>query len=306
MADALQQPQSMPQKLDKHEVRRSFSHAAKSYDAHAVLQQEVASRLLERVAFHRYPPKTILDLGCGTGQHSAYLKKAYRKAQVIALDSATGMLKHSKKYSSFMRPLSPVCADLCALPLPDRSVDLIFSNLAIQWVNRLPAAFTEFRRVLRPEGLLLFTTFGPDTLHELKSAWAAADQGIHVNQFVDMHDIGDALVYAGFAEPVMDTDYISLTYKDVPTLMRELKLIGAHNAAANRQTGLMGKHRYQAMLEAYQSFQKDGLYPATYEVIYGTAFGPAEGQPRRTPEGEVATFSLQALRQTTKKPTTNQ
>jgi len=282
--------------LDINAIRRSFDRAAASYDQHAVLQREIESRLLERVEFQRREPDVILDLGCGTGSASRALAGHYSQAQVIALDWAPAMLARVGSGSATSTGVNRLCADMHALPLAARSTDLVFSNLALQWSYDLPAIFREFRRIMKPDAMLIFSCFGPDTLFELKQAWRAVDDLPHVNDYPDMHDIGDELLAAGFREPVMDAERLTLEYPDVMSLMRELKGIGAHNVASGRLHGLTGKSHLQGMLKAYEQFRHGDRYPASYEVIYGTAFAPAEGQPVKTPEGDVATFSIDALR----------
>lgn len=283
--------------LDSRAARRAFERAAAAYDEHAVLQQEVESRLLERLEFVRVEPTRVLDVGCGTGIASAQLVERYPRAQVVGLDWSAAML-----HRAATRDRSPavVCGDMHALPFPPRSFDLVFSNLAVQWSDRFEDLLRGFRRVLKPGGMLLFSTFGPDTLHELRSAWAAADAQDHVHRFPDMHNIGDLLVSTGFSEPVMDVDSLTLEYPDVMTLMRDLKAIGARNAARDRRQGLTGRAALQQVLEAYERYGRDGIYPATYEVVYGAAFGPAEGQPVRSAGGEEATFSVESLRSSRK------
>lgn len=281
--------------LDKDAIRRSFERAASSYDNHAVLQREIESRLLERIEFRRYEPGVILDLGCGTGSASRSLAGQFQEAKVVALDWAPAMLAMVEAGAS-AGCLYPLCADMHKLPLATRSVDMVFSNLCLQWSYDLPAAFREFRRIMKPDAMLVFTCFGPDTLYELKQAWQAVDDLPHVNDFPDMHDIGDELLAAGYREPVMDAERVTLEYPDVMSLMRELKGVGEHNVASKRLLGLTGKSRLRGMLEAYEQFIRGDRYPASYEVIYGTSFAPAEGQPVKTPEGDVATFSIEALR----------
>lgn len=267
-----------PYQVDKRLVRKAFDQAAPSYDENAVLQKEVALRLLERLELIKQKPGRIIDIGTGTGAWSAELGKRYKGSHILALDLAPAMLKVARsRLSLWSRRFgnhSFVCGDAERLPLQDRSVDMIFSNLAIQWCQDLDAAFAEFKRILKPGGVLMFTTFGPDTLTELRQSWARTDDAVHVNAFMDMHDVGDALMRAGLGNPVMDTERLTLTYRDPTKLMRELKAIGAHNVTAGRPHGLTGKNRLRRMLEAYEQFRTgDGLLPATYEIIYGHAWG---------------------------------
>jgi malonyl-CoA O-methyltransferase len=276
--------------LDRGRVRASFSRAATSYDAAAVLQADVRRELLERLDLVKLEPAVVLDLGAGTGHAARQLAQRYRRSRVIAMDAAHGMLREARRQQSLLRRFDRVAADATALAVRDGSVDLIFSNLMLQWCADPVVVFEECRRALKPGGLLTFTTFGPDTLVELRRAWAAADPGhSHVNAFLDMHDLGDALVRAGLAEPVMDVVRYTLTYSDVRGLMRDLKAIGAHNSAQARSRGLTGKHTLARMIEAYgQHRLADGKLPATYEVVFGQAWAPiAPQQAKRGPAGEV-------------------
>lgn len=283
--------------LDIPALRRSFDRAASSYDQHAVLQREVESRLLERIEFQRLEPAVILDMGCGTGSASRLLAGQFQQATVIALDWAAAMLKRvvTDAGPGSASQISPLCADMHSLPFANRSIDLVFANLALQWSYDLPAIFREFRRVMTTNAMLVFSSFGPDTLMELKQAWRSVDDLPHVNDFPDMHDIGDELLAAGFREPVMDAERLTLEYPDVMTLMRELKGLGEHNVASDRRRGLTGKKRMQGVLEAYEQFRRNDRYPASFEVIYGVAFAPAEGQPMKTPDGDVVTFSVDQI-----------
>lgn len=281
--------------LDPRAVATSFHAAAARYDEVAVLQREVGARLLERLDLIRLTPQTVLDIGCGTGQVTRGLMERYRKARVLGLDLAPGMLLRARKRAPWLRTLHVVCADAASLPLASGSCDLVFSNFTLQWCRDLDRVFAEARRVLRPGGLFLFSTLGPDTLRELREAWAHADGYNHVNAFTDMHDVGDALLRARFADPVMDVERFTLTYADVYALMRELKVLGAHNVSRGRAPGLTGRWRLQAMVAAYERQRRDGVLPATYEVVYGHAWTPT--QELATPHGDgVATFPLARLR----------
>lgn len=263
-----------PYVLSKAQLRASFERAAPVYDQVAVLQREVGARLLERLALVHLVPQVVLDVGAGTGNSTQGLARQYRKAQLIALDLAVAMLRQVRRRSPWLRGWQLVCGDVERLPLADASCDLVFSNLTLQWCQDLDSAFAEMRRVLRPGGLLLFSSLGPDTLKELRASWAAADGRTHVNAFMDMHDVGDALLRARFAEPVMDMETLTLTYADARGLMRDLKTLGAHNVTAGRAHGLTGKGRLNAMLAAYEGLRRDGVLPATYEVVYGHAWVP--------------------------------
>ncbi len=280
--------------LDRAMVARAFDRAADTYDEHAALQNEVEQRLLERVPFFQLEPARVLDLGCGTGRGSLALQEMFPKAQIISLDWSEAMLRRTGERRG--QGAERVRADMQALPFAPRRFDLVFSSLAVQWSSQEPGLFREVLRALKPGGLFLFSSFGPDTLHELRSAWAAVDPRPRVNEFADMHDIGDALVTAGFQDPVMDMELLVLEYRAVMDLMRDLKAIGATNAARQRAAGLMNRTRLQRVIDAYEPFRRDERYPASYEVVYGAAFGAPEGRPVRTPEGEVATFSVESLR----------
>lgn len=262
--------------IDKRSARRAFEQSAADYDAAAVLQREIGSRMLERLDYVRLEPKTVLDLGAGTGYAVDALQQRYRKARVLALDFAYDMLRIARRRGSMLRRPRCVCADAESLPLADGSVDLIFSNATLQWCNDLDRTFGELLRVLRPGGLLMFTTFGPDTLKELRDAWTAADGHSHVSPFLDMHDVGDALVRAGFAEPVIDAERLTVTYESVRALMTDLKVLGTRNATVERPRGLTGRARLRAMEQAYEAYRTHGRLPASYEVVYGHAWAPLQ------------------------------
>jgi malonyl-CoA O-methyltransferase len=230
----------------------------------------------------------ILDLGSGTGRAAPSLAERYPESFITALDLAPAMLRKAAPHAS------AVCADASRLPFAAESLDLVFSNLMLQWCDEPDVVFDEVRRCLKPGGFFVFTTFGPDTLHELRAAWSAADGSSHVHRFIDMHHIGDALVRAGFTEPVMDVERVRLTYADPLALMRDLKAIGAHNVTSGRARGLTGRARFARMTAAYEAWRQDGRLPATYEVIYGAAWGagerdaaPAVGGEARIPIGAI-------------------
>ncbi|MCG5515599.1 malonyl-ACP O-methyltransferase BioC [Ectothiorhodospira sp. 9100] len=274
-------------RLDKRRVRATFDQAAASYDEAAVLQREVCSRLLERLQWVKLDPARVLDAGAGTGQGARGLRRMYRGGRVVALDLSPAMLRATARGAGWWRKPGLVCADVESLPFAEASFDLIFSSLTVQWCNDLDRALAEFRRVLAPQGLLMFTTLGPDTLVELRRAWEVVDGCAHVNAFMDMHDIGDALVRAGFADPVMDVERMTVTYPDVRGLMRDLKAIGATNALSGRGRGLTSPGRLRALETAYEEYRQEGLLPASYEVVFGHAWVPDAPAPSGLPEGMI-------------------
>ena len=266
-----------PIALDKDKARRSFAKAAAAYDETAVLQHEIGRRMIARLDTMRIEPRVILDIGCGTGVATQALMNRYSKARVLALDFALPMLERARRRGRWLRRPRCVCADLDQLPLADASVDLVFANAALQWSVQPQAAFTDIARILRPGGLAMFSSFGPDTLRELRAAWAEVDGREHVHGFIDMHDYGDMMLRAGLADPVMDVERMTLTYREPMQLMREIKGIGAGNASLGRGRGLLGKRRLAQVCAAYERFRDaDGRLPVSYEVVHGHAWRAAQ------------------------------
>lgn len=272
--------------LDPAQVRRSFDKAAKTYDASAAVATEIRNRLLERLDIVRLQPKVVLDLGAGTGQASKALRQRYRGAEVLALDLSPGMLAQAERRQSWLRRFDPVIADAHGLPIKDASVDLVFSNLMLEWCHDPDRVFQEIRRVLKPGGLLTFTTLGPDTLREMREGWRKVDRHTHVHRFIDMHDLGDALMRAGLAEPVMDTERLTVTYADVDALLRELRASGSGNVAHGRLRGLTTKARLEALRMAVPRAADGAALPVSVEVVYGHAWAGQLRRPQRT-GGEV-------------------
>lgn len=290
--------------IDKEKVRRAFDRAAETYDEYAALQAEIGERMLSRLDYIRIDPKRIVDIGSGTGHITKGLSQRFTKTDVVALDLAEGMLRKSlstqkkglgrlfsRSKNNFIHHL---CADAENLPINNDSVDFVFSSVTFQWCNDLDKALQECYRVLTPGSLIFFSSFGPDTLNELRSAWNEIDNYNHVNAFIDMHDIGDALIRAGFQSPVLDIENFTLTYDKVTDLMRELKAIGAHNVTAGRQRGLMGKQHLKQIEQSYEKFRHEGKLPASYEVIYGHAWEP-EQKTRKEADNIEVKISLKQL-----------
>lgn len=269
------------QYISKQKIRRAFDRAANSYDDAAVLQKEVCSRLLEKLEYIKLSPQLILDAGVGTGEAVAPLMKRYKKSRLVALDLSERMLAKALVHGSLLRKPELVCADLEHLPFCENSFELIFSSLTLQWCNDMPATMEDFLRVLKPGGLLMFSTFGPDTLKELRSCWGQIDDAVHVNEFTDMHDVGDGLLQTGFADPVMEAETITVNYESVDKLMEDLRAIGANATAEGGRTGLTTPSVLTKLRRAYDVYRMDMLLPASYEVVYGHAWKPAASQTEK-------------------------
>ncbi len=294
--------------FSKKQVRDSFNKAAHRYDQFAIVQQEVCQRLLERLDYIKVTPQTILDIGAGTGQGTQGLALMYPDATIIALDMAEQMLVQNrlkltdssnlmKKVKDLFKKESKqqfVCADAEQLPFSDASMDMIFSSLTIQWCTDLNTLFSEFRRVLKPGGLLMFTTLGMATLKELKASWTEVSNKQHVNYFTDMHEIGDALYNAQVENPVMDNETIVLNYSSVKQIMRELKAVGANNHNQAREHALTGKDRLQALVKTYEQFRTEAGLPVTYEILYGHAWNPQT--PMQETQSGMTSISLAQLK----------
>ena len=286
--------------LDPLQVRHAFGRAARGYERHDALQREVQARLLERLDYYEGTPELVVDIGSGTGRGTAALRKRWRKARVIAMDIALPMLRAARRHAGLLKPFARVCADARALPLPDQSVDVLHANLCVQWCGPPQPLFEEFARVLKPGGFLAASSLGPDTLKELRAAWAEADDANpRVSTFLDIHDLGDAAFAAGLREPVLDVDRIITRYDAPHDLLHELKGLGVTNADTQRVKGLTGKSRFTRMLQAYEHMRHDRKIPATWEVIELHAWGAAAFIPRRRPGARgAAAIPIEFLRQT--------
>lgn len=273
----------------KANIQRAFDKAAKTYDKAAFLQTQLGEHLLARLPYFNLAPENILELGASTGNFTSKLHAYYPEASCIGLDISSEMLKTAQSKMPASGQTAFVCADMETLPFKSNSFDLVCSNVTIQWALDYTTLFKEIKRVLKPNGLWLFTTFGPDTLIELRQALASFNTQHHVNQFMDMHDIGDAMLASGLQDPVLDVEHISYEFSSPLALLKNLKALGA-NHALDRQSHGLNTSRFLNMLEKnYLKTHDTQKYPAHYEIIFGHAFAPKveafaqQGQTARIP-----------------------
>ena len=292
-----QSSSKMSAPVDLARVRQLFAEPKRVAESN-FLRREIAARMHERLALVKIAPERVLDAGCGTGEDLALLQKTYQAAQIVGIDASSAMLAAAKGPEQGLRPLNQLLSrlmpaktgvdllsgDFGNLPLGPNSVDLVWSNLALHWHPQPDKVFAEWRRVLKVDGLLMFSNFGPDTLKELRTAFAAMDETPHALPFVDMHDFGDQLVDAGFSTPVMDMEQITVTYDTAEALLADVRALGG-NPLATRRRGLVGRGAWQRMLDALEAQRRpDGKLGLTFEVIYGHAFRPVS---RTTAAGEA-------------------
>jgi malonyl-CoA O-methyltransferase len=269
--------------LNRRDVRRRFDGAAAQFDSVDFVHATTREGLLNRLAPMVIEPRTILDLGAATGTATRVLARRFRRARVVALDLSHNMLEQTRKKQGWLSRTSTVQADAAALPFADQSFDIVFANLLLPWVGNPARTFAEVSRVLVEDGLFLFATLGPDSLSEIRRAWASVDSGIHVNLFPDMHDIGDAAVHAGLRDPILDVDRLTITYRDASSLFRELTTMGARNSLLRRDRSLLAAKRVTAMTAALDSLRDGG--PLTLELEF--VFGHCWGSGPRSADGEV-------------------
>jgi malonyl-CoA O-methyltransferase len=272
-----------PAVVDARLVGRRFERAAKSYAGASRLESEIGARMLERLDYMKLAPRRVLDAGSGPPQR--LLGKRYPQAEVIALDFSLGMLRAGTGWLDVFRKKTSICGDIARLPIASGAIDLVWSNMALHWAADPLAALREFHRVMAVDGLLMFSTLGPDTLAELRQAAGAA----RVHAFADMHDLGDMLVASGFAEPVMDMERLTLVYADGAALLADLRASGQTSARADRARGLAGRGFLAALHAGLAARLRDGKLPVSFEVVYGHAWKAA---PKRSADGRsIVRFS---------------
>ncbi|HXZ51499.1 MAG TPA: methyltransferase domain-containing protein [Burkholderiales bacterium] len=281
-------------RLERRAARRRYERAARTYEDAARLEAEVGARMLERLDYVRIEPRRVLDAGAGTAREARRLAERYPTAAIVALDFSVGMLRRARRAQGFLsrvfggrRPLV-ICADMTRLPVAAGAVGLVWSNMALHALDEPLDALREFQRVLAPEGLLMFSTLGPDTLKELRAVAGAR----RVHRFMDMHDLGDRLVAAGFAAPVMDMELITVTYPSSAALLGELRATGQTSVRVDRLRGLAGRRFLAQLHEGLAAQMDESRLPVTFEVVYGHAW---KGTPRAAP-GAPAVVRLERAR----------
>jgi malonyl-CoA O-methyltransferase len=289
--------------IDLTEVRRLFARPGRIAESN-FLRREIAGRMRERLELVKINPQSILDAGCGEGEDLAEMRESFPASNLIALDASwemlqAGRVRETEMRTSMHRLLTKwfprragasnklggraICGDFANLPLASNSVDLIWSNLALHWHPQPDRVFSEWRRVLKVDGLLMFSCFGPDTLKELRTAFDRTGKGTaHILPFVDMHDFGDMLVQAGFSTPVMDMETITVTYESLDKLITDVRGLGG-NPLATKSRGLLGRHLWSQIKAEIEHNRSGGKLPLTFEIIYGHAFSPVA---KKTAAGE--------------------
>lgn len=296
----MQAPQLTPQDLIRQldQLASRFGQAAHHYDQAAVLQRKTADQLLDRCALLREPPAVTVDVGCGTGYALPKLAKLFPNTELHGVDLSPEMLEMVKARCEREHVQAQLhYADAHHLPFDTDSIDLVFSNLMAQWSPNLEQLWLELHRVLRPGGCLMLTTYGPDTLDELRSSWAQIDGHQHVNQFIDMHTVGDQLRSTGFLDPVMDRSLSTLTYARVMDVCRDLKAVGANTVLAPAGRGLTTPTRFSRLCHAYQAYHtEDGKIPASFEVIFAHAWAGESVSRNQDGVSEIPVSTIRVVR----------
>jgi malonyl-CoA O-methyltransferase len=262
-----------PGALSAAHAARRFERAAPTFDAAGFVHRHAAEGLMERMAPMLVTVDRILDAGSATGSASRSLAKLYRRSRIVSLDRSGEMLRRARKLRSRFSKITELQADAAALPLQQESIDLVFSNMLLPWMDDLEGFFVPVNRVLRKDGLFVFSTLGPDSLREVREAWARIDHEEHVNTFIDMHDIGDALVRSGLREPVLDVEHLTITYRSVEDLFADLTRCAARNCLQGRRRTLTGRRRFDQMKRALADGSREGALHLELELVFGHAWG---------------------------------
>lgn len=279
-----------PYRVNSAHLERRADRAAAGFDAAGFVHATTLNGLLERLEPMPVEARVVVDLGCGTGVSARALEKRFRGAVVIGTDRSQRMLREARASRRWFSRISYLRAYPEALPLPDHSVDVVFSNLALAGIDDPSPVAQEVARVLRRDGLFVLATLGPDSLGVLRRAWESVDDEPHVQRFLDMHDLGDLLVHAGLRDPVLDVDRLRLEYASAAALFRDLTATGARNSLADRRRSLTGTRRFQRMRAELEAARSGGALGVELELVYGHCWG--SGQARRDGDVRIAPDSI--------------
>lgn len=275
-----------PGLADPGAARRSFDRASASFESADFIHSEARRRLLQRLQLARIAPRVVVDLGAATCKGAESLARRFAEARILAVDTSLPMLNRGRARWESRKQVFPLAADAQRLPLPSASIDLMFANLLLPWCST-EHVLSEAARVLADGGRLMFSTFGPDTLREVREAWRGLDDRLHVHGFFDMHDVGDLVVRAGLSEPVMDVDRLNVTYAGLHSLIEDLRACGAVNVAVGRRSTLTGPKRWQGFVNALESQQRGDRISVTVELVFGEAWGTGGSGREGSADGEV-------------------
>ena len=261
--------------IEKKRIARAFSQAASTYDSHAALQRKVADNLCTQLSADESVQR-VLDLGSGTGYCTKALHELYPQAEIINLDIAEAMLLFAaNRQQSAGFKAKAVCADAEVLPFIDNSFDLVFSSLSIQWCQDYAVLFSELKRILKPQGEIHLSTFGPDTLQELTQAWQEVDSYVHVNQFQSEEFLKNKIDHQAFVKVHSTEEVMLMHYQNFEILARELKSLGANNKNAGQGKGLSGRKKITKLKRVFEAnTDRQSGVPVTYQVFYLQAQKP--------------------------------
>jgi len=262
-----------PGKLNQLHVRSGFDRAATRFAGADFVHRTAAEGLMQRLQPIAIAPRHVVDLGSALGAGSRQIARHFPKARILSIDRSAPMLKRAKDSRGWFSKVRELQADAAQLPLASGSVDYVFANLLLPWIDDVPACLREVARVLRKDGVFLFSTLGPDSLTVIRQAWSSVDDGPHVHHFADMHNLGDAVMQAGLSDPVLDIDYLSITYRDSGAILADLAAAGARNSLRDRRRSLTGKGRVARFRESLDDRAIDGVIELKLELVYGHAFG---------------------------------
>ena len=264
--------------MEKYKIKilKSFDAKSSSYDEHSFVQKEVSERMIKRLKFLKSKPLNILDIGCGTGYLSNLISQYLPNSNIVCMDFSYEMVSQCKNKNI---KLEPLVADAEYMPFKTSTFDLVISSFTLHWCQQIDKIFSDIFRILKNDGNFMFTTVGPDTLKELRNAYKLIDNYEHINTFNDMHDYGDILLSSGFHDPVMDVERLIIEYKNFNEILKSLRKTGASTVIYN-ESKFTAKKSLKDLENYYKKNSENGLFPVTYEMIYGVAWKKIDQNPK--------------------------